>query len=61
MAVETGAAISEGLRNAGVPDQARRVVQFCLRTAERLIREYPEEPAYQVRLSEAWSQAGKAN
>jgi len=44
-----------------VPDQALRVVQCCLRTSERLVREYPDEPNYRVRLNEAWSQVGKAN
>ncbi len=42
-------------------DQALRVVQCCLRTSERLVEGYPDEPAYRVRLSEAWTQAGKAN
>jgi hypothetical protein len=56
-----GHPIAQTLRHAGVPDQALRVVQCCLRTFERLVREYPDEPAYQAGLSEAWTQAGKAN
>jgi tetratricopeptide (TPR) repeat protein len=61
LAAEIGAAIAPNLRHAGVPDQALRVVQCCLRTSERLVREHPDDPIYRVRLSEAWSQAGKAN
>jgi hypothetical protein len=61
LAAQLGAAIAQTLRHAGVPDQALRVVQCCLRTFERLVREYPDEPAYQAGLSEAWGQAGKAH
>ncbi len=61
LAVEIGGPICEALRHGGVPDQGLRVVQCCLRTSERLVREYPDDPIYRVRLSEAWSQTGKAN
>ncbi len=61
LAGELGADIATSLRHAGVPDQGLRVVQCCLRTSERLVREYPDDPIYRVRLSEAWTQAGKAN
>jgi hypothetical protein len=44
-----------------VPDQELRVVQCCLRTFERLVREYPDEPSYRASLSEAWTQAGKTH
>jgi hypothetical protein len=60
-AAEIGAAIAPGLRHAGVPDEALRVVQCCLRTSERLVHKYPDEPAYRVGLSEAWTHLGKAN
>lgn len=49
------------LRHAGAPDEAMRVVQCYLRTSERLVREYPDNPFYLVRLSDAWVQLGKAN
>jgi hypothetical protein len=56
-----GAEMAPALRHAGAPDQVMRVVQCGLRTSERLVREYPNEAAYRVRLSMAWTQAGKAN
>jgi hypothetical protein len=37
------------------------VVQCCLRTSERLVHKYPDEPADRVGLSEAWTHLGKAN
>jgi serine/threonine protein kinase len=61
LAASLGAAIAQTLRHAASPDQGLRVVQCCLRTFERLIREYPDDPAYQAGLSEAWTQLGKAN
>jgi len=60
LAAEIGADIAAALRHAGVPDQELRVVQCGLRTCERVVRDYPDEPIYRVRLSEAWSQAAKA-
>ena len=60
-AVLIGTDSAPNLRHAGAPDQVMRVVQCCLRTSERLVREYPDVPVYRVRLSMAWTQAGKAN
>jgi hypothetical protein len=60
LAAEIGPDIAAALRHAGVPDQELRVVQCCLRTCEHLVRDYPDEPIYRVRLSEAWTQVGKA-
>jgi hypothetical protein len=56
LAAGNGAAIAQGLRHAGVPDEAMRVVQCCPRTFERLVRNYPDEPTYRAGLSEAWTQ-----
>jgi len=61
LAVAIGALIAANLQHADVPDQALRLVRCCLRTSERLVREYPDDPIYRVRLSEAWTQAGKAH
>jgi serine/threonine-protein kinase len=57
--VAVGHTMAQSLRHAGVPDQELRVVRCCLRTFERLVRDYPDEPAYQADLSEAWTQSGK--
>jgi tetratricopeptide (TPR) repeat protein len=61
LAAGIGCAIAPGLRHAGVPDEALRVVRCCLRTSERLVHQYPDEPVYRVLLSEAWTHLGKAN
>jgi len=61
LAVAIGALIAANLQHADVPDQALRLVRCCLRTSERLVREYPDDPIYRVRLSEGWCRAGKAN
>jgi serine/threonine protein kinase len=61
LAVEIGCAIAPALRHAGVSDQDLRVAQCCFQTSERLVREYPDEPIYLVRLSSASSQVGKAH
>ncbi|MGO9465245.1 MAG: hypothetical protein ACLQVF_13970 [Isosphaeraceae bacterium] len=43
LAAKIGGDIAQALRHAGVPDQELHVVRCCLRTSERLVREYPDE------------------
>jgi hypothetical protein len=60
-AIDTGASVSPALRHAGAPEESLRVADRCLRVAEGLVRECPDEPRYRQELCESWTQVGKVH